>query len=109
MPPSPAATAAPPSPITEKLKAERIQLLARALPRWRVAPGGREIRRTWQVPGLWAGTALAGAVAAVVERRGHTAAITVTPDAVAVDLTTPSAGGLTARDFEVATALEFGA
>ncbi len=109
-PPPARSTGTEPTRVTEKLKAERIQLLARRLPRWRLSPGNNELRRTWSVPGLRAGTALAGALAAVVEERKHpAAAITITPSAVAVALTTPAAGGLTAHDFDVASALEFGA
>ncbi len=99
--------AAPAAPITEQLKAERIQMMLRDVPTWQLAPTGDELLRTWTVPSLFAGAAFAGALAAVVEHHEHEATITVTPGCVAVSLSTPAAGGLTAKDFEVASALEF--
>ncbi len=98
-----------PLPVTEKLKAERIQLMIEQLPTWELRPSGAEIRRSWTVPGLWAGTAFAGGLAAVVEQHGHEATIVVTPAQVRLTLSTPAANGLTQKDFEVAAALEFGA
>ncbi len=98
-----------PVPVTEKLKAERIQLMIEQLPTWELRPSGAEIRRSWATPGLWCGTAFAGGLAAVVEQHGHEATIVVTPAQVRLTLTTPAANGLTQTDFEVAAALECGA
>ncbi len=97
-----------PQPITEQLKAERIQLMLGRLPAWDLDPAGSAIRRSWTVPGLYVGTAFATGLAALVERFGHEATIAVTPACVEIALSTPEADGVTARDFEVATALEFG-
>jgi pterin-4a-carbinolamine dehydratase len=98
-----------PVPVTDRLKAERIQFMARDLPAWEVKGGNRELQRSWAVPTLRAGTALADALAAVVQHHRHHATITITPDSVAVALSTPAVNGLSAKDFHVAAALEFGA
>lgn len=97
-----------PTPVTERLKAERIQLLARELPKWELNDEQTAIRRIFtNLPNLKAGVLFAGLVAEIAERQSHTAALLVQRHSVAVTLTTPRAGGLTERDFELASKLEF--
>ena len=98
----------PPKPDDEPLAAEAIEPLLRGLPRWRLDAGGEAIERTWAVTGLWAAAAFGSGLASVVENLGHEATITVTASGVVVALSTTAAGGLTAKDFAVALALEFG-
>jgi 4a-hydroxytetrahydrobiopterin dehydratase len=93
-------------PSTEPLGAERIQEGLAALSAWQLTPDGKAIRRTWPVPSLWTGTALASRHATIIEGYRHTATLTVTAAAVEVVLTTAAAGGVTAKDLAVALALE---
>jgi pterin-4a-carbinolamine dehydratase len=107
-PAPPAAPAVEPRPITEPLKAERIQLLYRDLHGWDLRDDRKRLQRTWTVPGLWVGTMFAGCLAAVVEHFRGEAVITVAPEQVRVALGSQAVGGLTERDFRIAAALEFG-
>ncbi|HEV8599778.1 MAG TPA: 4a-hydroxytetrahydrobiopterin dehydratase [Gemmatimonadales bacterium] len=60
------------------------------------------LRRTYQTDG-WRGSMLvAGAIAFLCESADHHADLTVTWPSVSVALSTHSAGGITAKDFEVA-------
>ena len=75
-----------------------------ALPGWEFRDGA--IRRTYKTDG-WRGTMLvANAIAFLCEAADHHADLTVTWPSVAVALSTHSAGGITAKDFEVAALIE---
>jgi 4a-hydroxytetrahydrobiopterin dehydratase len=75
-----------------------------ALPGWELRDGA--IRRTYQTDG-WRGSVLvANAIAFICEAADHHADLTVTWPRVGVALSTHSAGGITAKDFEVATLIE---
>jgi pterin-4a-carbinolamine dehydratase len=64
------------------------------------------IRRTYQTDG-WRGSMLvANAIAFICEAADHHADLTVTWPSVSVALSTHSAGGITAKDFEVAELIE---
>jgi pterin-4a-carbinolamine dehydratase len=74
------------------------------LPRWTFESGA--IRRTYKTDG-WRGSMLvANAVAFICESADHHADLTVTWPSVSVALSTHSAGGITAKDFEVARLIE---
>lgn len=103
--PESAETAGPPA--GERLEAEPIRAALRALPAWTLVAGGTAIHRCWQVPGLWVGTCLATGLAAAVETEQHEATFTVTARTPEVTLSTPAAGGVTAKDLQVAAVLEF--
>ncbi len=76
----------------------------RALPQWQYTDGA--IRRTFQTDG-WRGSMLvANAIAFICEAADHHADLLVTWPSVAVALSTHSAGGITAKDFEVAERIE---
>jgi 4a-hydroxytetrahydrobiopterin dehydratase len=76
----------------------------RALPGWEHRDGA--LRRTYQTDG-WRGSMLvANAIAFLCEAADHHADLTVTWPRVGVALSTHSAGGITARDFEVAALIE---
>ena len=96
----------PPTPVTERLKAERIQLFAREFPRWELNRDQTSISRVFHFPGLRAAAVFAALVAEVAEHHHHTAALLVDTDAVTVTLTTREIPGLTERDLAVATGLE---
>ncbi len=75
-----------------------------ALPQWR--HDGGAIRRTYQTDG-WRGSMLvANAIAFLCETADHHADLLVTWPRVEVALSTHSAGGITAKDFEVAGMIE---
>ena len=74
------------------------------LPAWRFEDGA--IRRTYKTDG-WRGSMLvANAIAFICEAADHHADLTVTWPSVGVALSTHSAGGITAKDFEVAELIE---
>jgi len=75
-----------------------------SLPGWSFEDGA--IRRTYKTDG-WRGSMLvANAIAFICETADHHADLTVTWPAVRVALSTHSAGGITAKDFEVAGLIE---
>lgn len=74
------------------------------LPGWAHTEGA--IRRTYQTDG-WRGSMLvANAIAFLCEAADHHADLLVTWPRVSVALSTHSAGGITAKDFEVAGLIE---
>ena len=74
------------------------------LPQWSSAEGA--ITRVYQTDG-WRGSMLvAGAIAFICEAADHHADVLVTWPKVAVTLSTHSAGGVTAKDVEVALLIE---
>lgn len=76
----------------------------RALPAWSFEDGA--LRRVYQTDG-WRGSLLvANAIAFICEAADHHADLTVTWPRVGVALSTHSAGGITAKDFEVAGLIE---
>jgi 4a-hydroxytetrahydrobiopterin dehydratase len=76
----------------------------KTLPNWAYADGA--IRRTYKTDG-WRGSMLvANAIAFICEAADHHADLTVTWPSVGVALSTHSAGGITAKDFEVAGLIE---
>jgi pterin-4a-carbinolamine dehydratase len=75
-----------------------------ALPQWAFDSGA--VRRTYKTDG-WRGSMLvANAIAFICEAADHHADLTVTWPSVSVALSTHSAGGITAKDFEVAELIE---
>ena len=83
------------SEINEKLK---------SLGGWSYESGA--LRRTYQTDG-WRGSMLvANAIAFICESADHHADLMVTWPSIGVALSTHSAGGITAKDFEVASLIE---
>jgi pterin-4a-carbinolamine dehydratase len=75
-----------------------------SLPGWAYEAGA--IRRVYQTDG-WRGSMLvANAIAFICEAADHHADLTVTWPSVGVALSTHSAGGITAKDFEMAELIE---
>lgn len=75
-----------------------------ALPKWEYRDGA--LRRLYRTDG-WRGSMLvANAIGFVCEAADHHADLTVTWPSVGVALSTHSAGGVTAMDFEVAGLIE---
>ncbi|HEX6941253.1 MAG TPA: 4a-hydroxytetrahydrobiopterin dehydratase [Longimicrobiales bacterium] len=77
-----------------------------ALAGWRRE--GREIRKTYAFQSFRDAIAFVNRVADLAERADHHPDIDIRYDRVTLALSTHSAGGLTARDFELAGAIEAG-
>ena len=91
-------------PKEEALSEPEITARLKALPNWAHVDGA--IRRTYKTDG-WRGSMLvANAIAFICEAADHHADLTVTWPSVGVALSTHSAGGITAKDFEVAGLIE---
>ncbi|MEZ4586518.1 MAG: 4a-hydroxytetrahydrobiopterin dehydratase [Gemmatimonadales bacterium] len=91
-------------PPSERLDDAAIVAGLQAVPGWRVE--GNTIQRTYQTDGWRVSTLVAGAIAFICEAADHHADVTVTWPKVAVTLSTHSAGGITAKDLEVAAMIE---
>jgi len=92
------------SPKEQPLSREAIDLGLKRLPSWSFDGGA--IRRSFETDG-WRGSILvAGAIAFICEAADHHADVLVTWPKVSVALSTHSAGGITAKDFEVAELIE---
>jgi 4a-hydroxytetrahydrobiopterin dehydratase len=91
--------------VTERAFSEsEIQERLKALSGWTYENGA--LRRSYQTDG-WRGSLLvANAIAFLCETADHHADLTVTWPKVGVALSTHSAGGITAKDFEVAGMIE---
>jgi len=83
--------------------------VARALgqtPGWERA--GAEIRRTYRFGDFRAALAFVNRVGELAERAGHHPDIDIRYNVVTLALTTHDAGGLSAKDFELARAIDAG-
>jgi pterin-4a-carbinolamine dehydratase len=100
--------AAVPTPVREKLKAERIQLALRGLPGWSLTRGGAAISRTFPVTASGARplVAFAGFVFELAEDHGVGADLDVRSGGVTVTLSNSAARGLTMDEIDFARALE---
>jgi pterin-4a-carbinolamine dehydratase len=83
---------------------EQIRTGLRGLDGWSHADG--VIRRVYQTDGWRASMLVANAIAFICEAADHHADLLVTWPKVAVSLSTHSAGGITAKDLEVAGLIE---
>ncbi|MBI1963242.1 MAG: 4a-hydroxytetrahydrobiopterin dehydratase [Candidatus Rokubacteria bacterium] len=63
---------------------------------------GRAIERTWRFAGFKEAMVFVNGVAVLAERENHHPDVTIHGNEVTLSLWTHSAGGLTARDFELA-------
>ena len=73
------------------------------LPGWERC--GKEIRRTWTFADFAGSMAFVNRVAALAEAAGHHPDVDIRYSRVTLALSTHSAGGLTARDFDLAEAI----
>jgi 4a-hydroxytetrahydrobiopterin dehydratase len=76
----------------------------RQLPGWERA--GAEIRRTYRFRDFREALAFVNRVGELAERAGHHPDIDIRYSAVTLALTTHDAGGLSAKDFELARAID---
>ena len=78
----------------------------RRVPGWQRV--GDEIRRTYRFGDFREALAFVNRVAVLAERAGHHPDIDIRYSAVTLALTTHDAGGLSAKDFELAGAIDAG-
>ena len=88
-----------------RLKAERVQLLLGQLEGWRLASGGGTIFRRFTFPGLRAAIAFTTLVAEIAGAFLHQLVLDVHGGEVKVTIGGQDAGGLTLKDFELASAV----
>jgi 4a-hydroxytetrahydrobiopterin dehydratase len=87
------------SPLSEPDVASRLT----ALPAWQVEKG--ELTRTFVFKDFLASLAFVNQVAGLAEKAGHHPDIDIRYNKVRLGLVTHSAGGLTAKDFDLAAAI----
>jgi 4a-hydroxytetrahydrobiopterin dehydratase len=87
-------------PTDERLSPERIERSIAELPGWELA--GDAIRRTYGFPDFRSALAFVQFVGELAEARDHHPDIDIRYNKVALTLSTHSAGGLTAKDFDLA-------
>jgi 4a-hydroxytetrahydrobiopterin dehydratase len=87
---------------TGRLKPERVELLLNRLPNWRVSQDGKSLSRTFKFTDEGTPLAFAGFVMTLATQASHFPAITLHRGTLTCKLTTPAAGGLTLKDFEMA-------
>jgi 4a-hydroxytetrahydrobiopterin dehydratase len=87
-----------------KLDEQGIVAALRAAPGWERA--GIEIRRVYRFADFREALAFVNRVGALAEAAGHHPDIDIRYDTVTLALTTHDAGGLSARDFDLARAID---
>jgi 4a-hydroxytetrahydrobiopterin dehydratase len=90
------------SPVTNRLKPERVQDGLRKLPNWRQSRDGKSLVRTFRFADAAAPLAFAGFVLTLAGQEEHHPIVTLHKGTVECKLTTPAAGGITVRDFDMA-------
>jgi len=89
-----------------RLDAAAVAHALRQTPGWEHA--GAEIRRTYRFGNFREALAFVNRVGELAERAGHHPDIDIRYNAVTLALTTHDAGGLSAKDFELARAIDAG-
>ena len=88
------------------MKAERIQSQLIIVPGWKTRSKKSAITRTYTFPSFRSALAFVHFVGELAEAMGHHPAIDIRYDKVTLELTTHDEGGLTAKDFELARAID---
>lgn len=89
--------------IGHRLTGTEIGERVRALPDWRAVDRKKAIRRTFELPSFRAAIAFVAYVAELAEAHDHHPDIDIRYKKVTLTLTTHSAGGLTDKDFRLAS------
>lgn len=90
--------------MAERLSDEQVSERLGQLDGWD-ASGGR-LRKVYRFEGYGPAFGFTSQLALLAERHGHHPDVTLSYGRVIVELTTHDAGGLTERDFELATAID---
>ena len=85
-----------------KLSTDEVASRLGALPGWSLRRGGGAIERTYQLPSFRASLAFVAYVGELAEAKNHHPDIDVRYSKVTLALSTHDAGGITAKDFELA-------
>lgn len=88
-----------------RLSGDEIMSRVSALQGWSIDEKG-ELTRTYKQPNFMAGLAFVNKIAQVAEAAGHHPDVLLTYPAVKVSLVTHDAGGLTAKDFDLAKEID---
>lgn len=88
----------------DKLTHDEAAARAGTLPQWALTDD--HLHREWRFPDFGAAMAFVNRVASLAERVDHHPDISVSYSLVRLDLTTHSAGGLTERDFDLASEID---
>jgi 4a-hydroxytetrahydrobiopterin dehydratase len=88
----------------KRLSEDEIRIRLASIPEWR--RDGDEMRRTFGFGSFAAAVAFVTRVAALAESADHHPDIDIRYDKVTLALSTHSAGGLTARDMDMATRID---
>lgn len=91
---------------TRRLSSDEVALALEGLPDWRATDEGRHLERVVECGTFARAIAFVGRVAMLGEAARHPPDLDVRHGAVRVALTTPEAGGLTARDLDLADWIE---
>lgn len=91
-----------PLPGSNKLKAERVELMLAALPGWKLTFDQKGLTRTFQFPTTERAFAFVNLVAGMSFRRNQYPEVRLHRDTVTLNLTSPKVGGLTVMDFALA-------
>ncbi len=89
------------------LTAEQANALLPTVPNWQIQSG--ELVRTFQFPDFLAALAFVNRVAPLAEQAGHHPDIDIRYNRVRLALVTHDAGGLTAKDFDLAALVDHAA
>jgi 4a-hydroxytetrahydrobiopterin dehydratase len=79
-----------------------VELLLNRLPNWRVSQDGKSLSRTFKFTEEGTPLAFAGFGMTLATQASHFPALTLHRSTLICKLTTPAAGGLTLKDFEMA-------
>jgi len=91
--------------MAEKLTAAEMERRLAALPDWTVNAQG-ELTRTFKQPNFVAGLLFVNRIGGAAEAARHHPDVLLTYAAVKIALTTHDAGGLTAKDFDLAAQID---
>jgi pterin-4a-carbinolamine dehydratase len=89
-------------PPSDKLKAERVELMLQALPEWKVETDQEALTRTFEFRSHASATAFAAWVFTLSERRSQFPEVRLQQSRVAVTLSTPKVEGVTNKDIAFA-------
>jgi 4a-hydroxytetrahydrobiopterin dehydratase len=92
--------------MTEILSPEEISRRAGELEGWEVSEDGKEIEKTYEFPDFKSALAFVNRVGDIAETEQHHPEIALGWGKVEIELSTHSAGGLTEKDFRLASKID---
>lgn len=104
--PSERKPASRPAPSTDKLKAERVELMLKTLPGWKLSFDQKALTRSFQFPTTEKAFSFVNLVAGLAFRRNQYPEVRFQRATVTLSLSSPKAGGLTLLDFALARQIQ---